>query len=243
MAYTDGRRLVADTYRELVEPLETGLLSRTIVAKFTYRLSSRHLAAMAEEFAQALTTTNYWFFSPETREEYAFEKGENQALDTLDAELLKGKLPDQEYGRRIRAIMMAVFRRRWKSLVASSRRISTREVNELLAKWEKPWPDRYRRVKECRKRVGDSLKGWSRAVRASARGRCQAEGCGAVGTQAHHLIPIEFGGDPFGAGVWLCAKHHSKAHRAISGRPKASGRASVHGRRRRKVGGHGTRSA
>lgn len=208
MTYTDGRRLVADSFRELVEPLESGVFCKgVLISKFTYRLSSRYLAAMAEEFAF-----------------HEFGKGLVPALDALGVRFWKGQLTGPEYLKRKTTVLKAEFRARWKSLVASSTRISAQEVNGVLQKWGRPWPDRSCRVKERRRRVGDSLESWSRAVRTAAGGRCQADGCRSAGTQAHHLTPIEFGGDPFGTGVWLCAKHHHQLHWAANRQAVPRGR-------------------
>jgi hypothetical protein len=204
MTYTDGKRLAADSYRELVEPLEKGSSRKgSLVAVFTHGgLKSRNLTAMATWFA------------------------ETQSMDdTMSATFwLTGQSPELQatymrYQKRKRVLMKAEFRRRWEALMASSKRISVTEMDGLLQSWGKPWPDRGYREKEGRKTVRLSPEKWRHAIREAAGGRCQADGCRAAGTEAHHLTPIEFGGDPFGPGVWLCAKHHNQVHRATDGRP------------------------
>jgi 5-methylcytosine-specific restriction endonuclease McrA len=53
---------------------------------------------------------------------------------------------------------------------------------------------------------------WSKTVRALAEWKCQE--CGEKGTCAHHIIPLDMGGDRLSLdnGVCLCASCHRKKH-------------------------------
>jgi len=146
MIYTDGERIVADSYRELVEQIEQDLRQKGyFVAGFAKRgLMSSNLAAMARTFAWRKSQEDHWLLWQEQ------DAGRRSSYE--------------EWQKKRSAARKAKFRRQWKALVASSKSISAREVDEMLQKWGKPWPDRRHREKRGRKTSRLSLERWSRAI-------------------------------------------------------------------------------